>query len=217
MKKIIKITATFCLFYAILMLLIDGTYSLLSLNQRTNIGSLIEDKLVPYIISLASMIYCIFHIWQHSVGSLKYLAPNEDSISLYNKWLYYILAESFVILIYCLSWIIGFNPVILIGMLVPNLTIFACFNVIVLSLLTMMTTYYILRWNQIAIWFVSLIGITVIAFFIIEPFCLLCDKNESVDIDAQILIFNAFLQILYIICYLILSKVYKYIFSPTTS
>ena len=132
-----------------------------------------------------------------------------------NKWLYYILAESFVILIYCLSWIIGFNPVILIGMLVPNLTIFACFNVIVLSLLTMMTTYYILRWNQIAIWFVSLIGITVIAFFIIEPFCLLCDKNESVDIDAQILIFNAFLQILYIICYLILSKVYKYIFSPT--
>ena len=60
-----KVAATICLSYAILMLLIDGMFSLLSLSQHTNISALIEDKLIPYIISIASMTYCIIHICQH--------------------------------------------------------------------------------------------------------------------------------------------------------
>jgi len=33
-------------------------YSLLSLYKNANICSLIEDKLIPYIISITSMVYC---------------------------------------------------------------------------------------------------------------------------------------------------------------
>ena len=69
MKKMMKVAATICLSYAILMLLIDGMFSLLSLSQHTNISALIEDKLIPYIISIASMTYCIIHIQAHGDGS----------------------------------------------------------------------------------------------------------------------------------------------------
>jgi len=58
MKKTIQIVAILCLLYAILMLFIDGMYSLLSLYKNANICSLIEDKLIPYIISITSMVYC---------------------------------------------------------------------------------------------------------------------------------------------------------------
>lgn len=47
------------------MLLIDAAYSLLSLNQQANIKALIEDKLIPYIISIISMMFCIIHIFRH--------------------------------------------------------------------------------------------------------------------------------------------------------
>ena len=62
MKKTIQIVAILCLLYAILMLFIDGMYSLLSLNQNVNICSLIEDKLIPYIICITSMVYCVIRI-----------------------------------------------------------------------------------------------------------------------------------------------------------
>ena len=78
MKTIIKIVATLCLVYAILMLLIDTTYSLLSLSQQTNISSLIVDKFIPYVVSIVSMIYCITHICQHG-------ASNGDSHNLHNR------------------------------------------------------------------------------------------------------------------------------------
>ena len=68
MKKMIKFVAVFCLLYATLMLFIDGMYSLLSLNQHTNISSLVEDKLIPYIISITSMIYCLIRIGKCLVG-----------------------------------------------------------------------------------------------------------------------------------------------------
>ena len=65
MKTIIKISVILCISYAILMLLLDAAYSLLSLSQQSNISALIDDKLIPYIISIASMIYCITHIIRH--------------------------------------------------------------------------------------------------------------------------------------------------------
>lgn len=64
-----KVAATICLSYAILMLLIDGLFSLFSLSQHANISALIEDKLIPYIISIVSMTYCIIHICQHWVSN----------------------------------------------------------------------------------------------------------------------------------------------------
>ena len=63
MEKIIKTAVTICLSYAILMLLVDAVYSLLTLNQQINISSLVEDKFIPYLISIASMIYCITRCW----------------------------------------------------------------------------------------------------------------------------------------------------------
>ena len=65
MKTAIKISVILCIFYAILMLLIDATYSLLSLNQQANINALIGNKLIPYIISIISMMFCIIHIFRH--------------------------------------------------------------------------------------------------------------------------------------------------------
>ena len=77
MKKIIKISVILCIFYAILMLLIDAAYSLLSLNQQSNLSALIEDKLIPYIISIASMIYCITHICKHWASNSHSCTPHS--------------------------------------------------------------------------------------------------------------------------------------------
>lgn len=67
MKILIKIVATVLLLYAIPMLLIEGLYSLLSVSPQTNMGALVEEILIPYLISIVSMVYCIFRIWSHSV------------------------------------------------------------------------------------------------------------------------------------------------------
>ena len=75
MKKIIKIVAVICLSYAILMQIIDAVYSLLSLKQQSNICALIEDKLIPYIISIASMIFCIIHIFRHWILNSHSCSP----------------------------------------------------------------------------------------------------------------------------------------------
>ena len=71
MKKLIKILATALLSYAILMLLLDGLFAFLSLSPQTNIWVLIEESLIPYSISIVSMLYCIICIWLHSVNSRK--------------------------------------------------------------------------------------------------------------------------------------------------
>jgi hypothetical protein len=128
-----------------------------------------------------------------------------------NKWLYFVLAETFMVLTYCLSWVTGFNPVVLVGMIMPNLNAFGCFNVVILSLLTTAIAYSILGWNQFVIWLISLIGIMVISFLIIEPYILLCDSifNEGVVVELQILIFHACAQILYIVIYTIVNNVFR--------
>ena len=66
MKMLIKIVVT-VLLYAIPMLFIEGLYSLLSVSPQTNMRALIEEILIPYLISIISMVYCIFRIWSHSV------------------------------------------------------------------------------------------------------------------------------------------------------
>lgn len=71
MKILIKILATALLSYAILMLLLDGLFAFLSLSPQTNIWVLIEESLIPYSISIVSMLYCIIYIWLHSVNSRK--------------------------------------------------------------------------------------------------------------------------------------------------
>jgi hypothetical protein len=71
MKILIKILATALLSYAILMLLLDGLFAFLSLSPQTNIWVLIEESLIPYSISIVSMLYCIICIWLHSVNSRK--------------------------------------------------------------------------------------------------------------------------------------------------
>lgn len=71
MKILIKILATALLSYAILMLLLDGLFAFLSLSSQTNIWVLIEESLIPYSISIVSMLYCIIYIWLHSVNSRK--------------------------------------------------------------------------------------------------------------------------------------------------
>lgn len=67
MKMLIKIVASVLLLYAIPMLFIEGLYSLLSVSPQTNMRALIEEILIPYLISIISMVYCIFRIWSHSV------------------------------------------------------------------------------------------------------------------------------------------------------
>lgn len=64
MGKILNVLAITSLSYAIFMLLVDAAFSLLSLGQHTNIRALIEDRFIPYVISVASMIYCIIRIWK---------------------------------------------------------------------------------------------------------------------------------------------------------
>ncbi len=71
MKILIKILATALLSYAILMLLLDGLFAFLFLSPQTNIWVLIEESLIPYSISIVSMLYCIICIWLHSVNSRK--------------------------------------------------------------------------------------------------------------------------------------------------
>lgn len=71
MKILIKLLATALLSYAILMLLLDGLFAFLSLSPQTNIWVLIEESLIPYSISIVSMLYCIICIWLHSVNSRK--------------------------------------------------------------------------------------------------------------------------------------------------
>ena len=71
MKILIKILATALLSYAILMLLLDGLFAFLSLSPQINIWVLIEESLIPYSISIVSMLYCIICIWLHSVNSRK--------------------------------------------------------------------------------------------------------------------------------------------------
>lgn len=71
MKILIKILTTALLSYAILMLLLDGLFAFLSLSPQTNIWVLIEESLIPYSISIVSMLYCIIYIWLHSVNSRK--------------------------------------------------------------------------------------------------------------------------------------------------
>lgn len=66
-KKAIKIVILLSLLYAILMLLIDGIFSLLSLDQKTNTSALIEDKLIPYGVSISSMSYCIIQICKNAL------------------------------------------------------------------------------------------------------------------------------------------------------
>ncbi len=67
MKMTIKIVILLSLLYAILMLLIDGIFSLLSLDQKTNTSALIEDKLIPYSVSISSMLYCIIQIFKNAL------------------------------------------------------------------------------------------------------------------------------------------------------
>ena len=62
MKKIIKIIAILFILYAILLLVVDGCFSLLSLSQETSISILIKERLVPYVISIVCMAHCIFRI-----------------------------------------------------------------------------------------------------------------------------------------------------------
>lgn len=71
MRILIKIIATALLSYAILMLLVDGLFGLLSSSPQTNIRILTEESLIPYSISIVSMIYCIIRIWLHSANSHK--------------------------------------------------------------------------------------------------------------------------------------------------
>ena len=125
------------------------------------------------------------------------------------RWFEFILSETIMIIVYCLLWILGFNPILLVGMLIQNQNIFICINSLVLSLFSTTIAYSILRWNQIATWLISLIGIMVMSFIIIEPYNLFCEKmfKVGIGIELQILIFNTFIQSLYIIEYRFLSKV----------
>ena len=65
MKYIFKIVMPLLLAYAILMLSIDGLYSLLSLYPESNLSILIEERIIPYIICIACNIYGIIRIWNH--------------------------------------------------------------------------------------------------------------------------------------------------------
>ena len=53
------------------MLLVDGLFGLLSSSPQTNIRILTEESLIPYSISIVSMLYCIIRIWLHSANSHK--------------------------------------------------------------------------------------------------------------------------------------------------
>lgn len=57
-----KIGVTIFLLYAILMLFIDGLFSLLTLSSQVNIRCFIEERLIPYSVSIVSMLYCIIRI-----------------------------------------------------------------------------------------------------------------------------------------------------------
>lgn len=62
MRMLTKIEVTIFLLYAILMLFIDGLFSLLTLSPQVNIRCFIEERLIPYSVSIVSMLYCIIRI-----------------------------------------------------------------------------------------------------------------------------------------------------------
>lgn len=75
MKLVFKFTVSVLLFYAIAMLFLDCIHSLLSLSRQTNIEILIEERVIPYSISIFSMIYCIIRMWK----SRKYSNQLDNS------------------------------------------------------------------------------------------------------------------------------------------
>lgn len=64
MKRITNILLTLLLGYALLMLVIDGSFSILSLSPQSNISILIEERVVPYTIGIVCIINCIIRIWK---------------------------------------------------------------------------------------------------------------------------------------------------------
>ena len=125
------------------------------------------------------------------------------------NWIYFILSEIFIFMIYSLLWVTGWNPILIIGMLLSDQMLFICINSIVLSLITMAIAYYMLDWNRLLIWLLSLFGIISISFVIAEPFFLFCNNlcKENISIELQTLLFNVCIQFLYISLYINLNKI----------
>ena len=64
MKRFFNIILTLLLGYALLMFVIDGFFSILSLSSQSNISILIEERVVPYTIGIVCIINCIIRIWR---------------------------------------------------------------------------------------------------------------------------------------------------------
>lgn len=64
MKRFFNIILTLLLGYALLMFVIDGFFSILSLSPQSNISILIEERVVPYTIGIVCIINCIIRIWR---------------------------------------------------------------------------------------------------------------------------------------------------------
>lgn len=84
MKILTKIVVSIVLLYAIIMLTYDF-FSWLSSHSQANICILIEEKLIPYFISIVSMVYCIAYIWLHSICSSIYKNNINDSLPMIKR------------------------------------------------------------------------------------------------------------------------------------
>lgn len=128
------------------------------------------------------------------------------------KWMKFFLFESLFLLSWHLIWVIGFNPVLLLGMLYPDRSLYLYANIIIISVITATIAHYTIKWKQKIIWIISLILVTVTAYFIltIDPYDFLLGDliNDCNYLDVQFFLFNIYLQLLLIIFYNLLGITY---------
>lgn len=82
MKILIKIVATIVLLYAIIILLTYDLFLWLSSHSQASISILIKEILIPYFISVVSMVYCIVRIWLNHKCPSIYKNSINDSLPL---------------------------------------------------------------------------------------------------------------------------------------
>ena len=128
------------------------------------------------------------------------------------KWMKFILFESLFLLSWHLIWVVGLNPVLLVGMLYPDRCLYLYANIIITSVVTATIAHYTIKWKQKNFWIISLILVTVTAYFIltIDPYDFLLGDliNDCNYLDVQFFLFNIYLQLLLIIFYNLLGITY---------
>ena len=65
MKTVFRVILSVILIYTIIMLVIDGGYTFLSLNRNTDVAMLLIEKGIPYLVCLFAVSFSLPSIWKN--------------------------------------------------------------------------------------------------------------------------------------------------------